>query len=77
MEDCKDALQHMQKTDHICKWISKWLLNGKAPFHEVNTFILIKGLLYKHVMDLNQKFVALVIPKSWCFMVLVEAHDKL
>ena len=30
-----------------------------------------------HVMDSNQKFLALVIPKSWCFTVLVQAHDKL
>ena len=37
----------------------------------------IKGLLYKHVMDSNQQFLALVIPKSWCFMVLVEVHNKL
>ena len=28
-------------------------------------------------MDSNQRFLALAIPKSWCFTVLVEAHDKL
>ena len=55
----------------------KWLLNGKAPSHEVNTFTFIKSLLYKHVLDSNQKFLALVIPKSWCFIIPVEAHDKL
>ena len=27
---------------------SKWLLNSKAPSHEVDTFTHIKGLLYKH-----------------------------
>ena len=37
----------------------------------------IKGLLYKLVMDSNKKFLAPIIPKSWCFTVLVEAHDKL
>ena len=67
----------MQKTDPFCKCISKWLLNGKAPSHEVDTFTYIKGLLYEHVMDSNQKFLLLVIPKSWHFTVLVEAHDKL
>ena len=36
-----------------------------------------KGLRYKEVMDLNQKFLALVIPKSWKYTVLMEAHDKL
>ena len=35
------------------------------------------GLLYKHVTDSRQKFLALVIPKSWKYTVLVEAHDKL
>ena len=28
-------------------------------------------------MDSNQTFLALLIPKSWCFTVLSEAHDKL
>ena len=36
-----------------------------------------KGLIYKHVMDSNQRFLALVIPKSWHFTVLTEAHNKL
>ena len=77
LEDCKDTFWLMQRTDPFCKCIYKWLLSGKAPLHEVDTFIHIKGLLYKHVMDLNKKFLALVIPKSWHFMVLVKAHDKL
>ena len=67
----------MQRTDPFCKCISKWLLNGEAPSHEVNTFTHIKGLLYKHVMDSNQKALALVIPKSWNFTVPVETYDKL
>ena len=53
------------------------LLNGKAPSHEVDTLTYIKGLLYKHIMDSNKKFLALVIPKPWHFTLLVEAHDKL
>ena len=72
-EDHKDTLQLMQKTDPFCKCISKWLL--KAPSHEADTHI--KGLLFKHVMDSNQKFLAVVIPQSWHFTVLVKAHDKL
>ena len=28
-------------------------------------------------MDSGKKFLALVIPKSWKYTVLVEAHDKL
>ena len=63
--------------DPFCKDISKRFLSGKAPSHEVVTFMNIKGLIYKHIIDSNEKFVALVIPKSWNFMVLVEAHDKL
>ena len=67
----------MQKMDPFCKCISKWLSNGKAPKQEANLFTHIKGLLYKHVMGANQTFLALIIPKAWKYMVLVEAHDKL
>ena len=77
MEDHQDTLQVMQKTDPFCKCTSKWLLNGKAPYHEADTFTHIKGLLYKYAIDSNQGFLLLIIPKSWCFTVLVEAHDKL
>ena len=59
------------------KCISKRLLNGKAPHHEVDTFTHVKGLLYKHVLDAGKQFLTLVFPKSWKFTILVEAHDKL
>ena len=76
-DDCQDALLQMQCTDPFCKCISKQLLNGKAPHHESDTFTHVKGLLYKHVSDTGKQFLALVIPKSWKFTILVEAHDKL
>ena len=63
--------------DPFCKCISKCLLNGKAPHHESDTFTHVKGLLYKHVSDAGKQFLALVIPKSWKFTILMEAHDKL
>ena len=63
--------------DPFCKCISKILLSGKAPLHEVNTFTYVKGLIYKHAMDSNQRFLALVIPISWYFTVHIEAHDRL
>ena len=72
-----DALLQMKRTDPFCKCISKRLLNGKAPHHEFDTFTHVKGLLYKHVSDTGKQFLALVIPKSWKFTILVEAHDKL
>ena len=75
--DRQDALLQMQRTDPFCKHISKRLLNGKAPHHEVYTFTHVKGLLYKHMSDAGKQFLALVIPKSWKFTILVEAHDKL
>ena len=75
--DRLDALLQMQRTDPFCKCISKRLLNGKAPHHEFDTFTHMKGLLYKHVMDAGKQFLTLVIPKSWKYTVLVEAHDKL
>ena len=67
----------MQKTDPFCKQISKCLSNGKTPQHETELFTHVRGLLYKHITDSGQKFFALVIPKSWKYTILVEAHDKL
>ena len=75
--DRLEALLQMQKTDPFCKHISKHVSNGKAPKHETDLFTHIKGLLYKHITDSGQKFLALVIPKSWKYTVLVEAHDNL
>ena len=75
--DRLEALLQMQRTDLFCKCISKCLLNGKAPQHETDIFIRVKGLLYKYIMDSRKQFLALVIPKSWKYTVLVEAHDKL
>ena len=49
----------------------------KALKHEADLFIHVKGLLYKHITDSNQKFLALVIPKTWKYMVLVQVLDKL
>ena len=71
-----DALLQMQRMDPFCKCISKRLLNGKAPHHEFDTFTHVKGL-YKHISDAGKQFLTLVIPKSWKFTILVEAHDKL
>ena len=75
--DRLEVLLQMQKTDPFCKQISKCLSNGKAPKHETELFTHIRGLLYKHITDSGQKFLALVIPKSSRYTVLVEAHDKL
>ena len=76
MADRLEAFLQMQKTDPFCKQISKCLSNGKAPKHEMDLFTHVRGLLCKHIMDSGQKFLALVIPKSWKYTVLVEAHDK-
>ena len=57
-----DALLQMQRTDPFSKWISKSLLNGKAPHHQFHTFTHVP--LYKHVTDSGKQFLALVIPKS-------------
>ena len=75
--DRLEALLQMQRTDPFCKCISKHLFNGKALQHETDIFTHIKGLLYKHVTGSGQRFLALVVPKSWKYTVLVEAHDKL
>ena len=75
--DHLDTLLQMQRTDPFCKCISKRLLKGQAPHHEFDTFTHVKGLLYKHILDAGKQFLMLVIPKSWKFTILVEAHDKL
>ena len=75
--DRLEVLLQMQETDSFCKRISKCLSNGKAPHHETDLFTHVKGLTYKHVTDSGQKFLVLVIPKSWKYTVLVEVHDKL
>ena len=75
--DRLEALLQMQETDPSCKWNSKCLSNGKAPKHETELFTYVRGLLYKYITDSRQKFLALVIPKSWKHTVLVKAHDKL
>ena len=55
----------------------KIVIDGKALKHKADLFTHIKELLYKHVMDKDQKFMALIIPKAWKYTVLVEAHGKL
>ena len=75
--DRSQAFLQMQRTDPFCEHGSKQLINGKAPQHETDTFTHVKGLLYNHVMDSGKQFLALIIPKSWKYTVLVEAHDKL
>ena len=72
MSDRLEAHLQMQKTDPFCKQISKCLSNGKASQPETDLFTHIRGLLYKHVMDSGQKFLGLVIPKSWKYTVLVD-----
>ena len=61
----------------FCKHISKCLFNGKVLQHGMDIFTYIKGLLYKHIIDSGKQFLALIIPKSWKYTVLVETHDKL
>ena len=38
--DRLEALLEMQRTDPFCKCISKCLLNGKAPQHESDLFLM-------------------------------------
>ena len=67
----------MQNTDPFCKWILIQLSNRKPPKHKAKLFLHEKGLLYKHITDSHQKYLALVISKAWKCTVLVEAHHKL
>ena len=55
----------------------KMTVKWKNTKTQADLFLHVKRLLYKHVTDSNQKFLALVIPKTWKHTVLVQAHDKL
>ena len=67
----------MQWTNHFCKCISRQLYNRKVPHHKSDMVTHNDQLFYKYAMDPSQEFLTLVIQKSWHFMVLAEAHDKL
>ena len=43
----------------------------------MDLFAQARGLLHKHITESGQKFLALVIPRSWKYTVLVEEHYKL
>ena len=70
------SVKEMQSTDPFCKRIMKRLLNKTAPKHELDTFFIHNGLLYRYVSDHSKDFCTLVIPKAWRYTILVETHDK-
>ena len=71
------SIKEMQLTDPFGKCIMKRLLNKTAPKHELNTFFIHNGLLYRYASDHSKDFCALVIPKAWRYTILVETHDKM
>ena len=74
----KDTLiREMQSTDPFCRRIMKRLLNKTAPEHELKTFFIHIGLLYRYASDHSKDFCTLVIPKAWKYTILVETHDKM
>ena len=71
------SIREMQSTDPFCRCIMKRLLNKTAPKHELKTFFIHNGLLYRYTLDHSKDFCTLVIPKSWKYTILVETHDKM
>ena len=71
------SIKEMQSTDPFCKHIVKRLLNKTAPKHELKTFFIHNGLLYRYASDHSKDFCTLVIPKTWRYTILVETHDKM
>ena len=71
------SIKEMQLTDPFCKHIMKRLLNKTAPKHEMKTFFIHNGLLYRYASGHSKDFCALVIPKAWRYRILVETHDKM
>ena len=77
-DNSKDTMiREMQLTDPFCRCIMRRLLNKTAPEHELKTFFIHNGLLYRYASDHSKDFCALVIPKAWKYMILVETHDKM
>ena len=77
-ENSRDtSVKEMQSTDPFCKCIMKRLLNKTAPKHELDTFLIHNGLLYRYASDHSKDFCTLVIPKAWRYTILVETHDKM
>ena len=70
------SIKEMQLTDPFCKCIMKRLLNKTAPEHEMKTFFIHNGLLYRYASYHSKDFCALVIPKAWRYTILVETHDQ-
>ena len=74
----KDTLiKEMQSTGPFCKCITKRLLNKTASKHELNTFFIHNGLLYRYASDHSKDFCTLVIPTAWRYTIVVETHDKM
>ena len=71
------SIREMQSTDPFCRHIMKRLLNKTAPEHELKTFFIHNGLLYRYASDHSKDFCTLVIPKAWKYTILVETHDKM
>ena len=59
------SIKEMQSTDPFYKHIVKRLLNKTAPKHELKTFFIHNGLLYRYASDHSKDFCPLVIPKAW------------
>ena len=60
--NCEDnsrdtSVKEMQSTDPFCKRIMKRLLNKTAPKHELDTFFIHNGLLYRYASDHSRTFV--------------------
>ena len=71
------SIREMQLTDPFCRHIMKRLLNKTAPKHELKTFFIHNGLLYRYASNHSKDFCTLVIPKAWKYTILVETHDKM
>ena len=53
--DKLQALLQIQRTDPFCKCIFKYVSNGKAPKHEANLSLHIKGLLRKNMSSIQTR----------------------
>ena len=50
------SIREMQLTDPFCRCIMKRVLNKTAPEHEIKTFFIHNGLLYRYASDHSKDF---------------------
>ena len=77
LENHKDTPRLMQRLIPPSNAFQNGHLMAKHLPIKLTLSLTLKVFSTKMLWIQNKKFLSLIIPKSWCFTVFVEAHDKL